>query len=150
MRGLMFLVLSLIFMSVTLLGCQSENSNTLDAEKNNIEQQSADNEIYKYEGEIAYISISKLEGDYITTFDDAGTIETIKNIILSAAKEKGIVNMASPEFNMNVVYENKSKQRFYLWIGEKGEKSALMKPDDTHTIYTVSEEMTSKLIDLIE
>ncbi|MBB6445620.1 hypothetical protein [Bacillus benzoevorans] len=38
----------------------------------------------------------------------------------------------------------------YLWIGEKGQRSTFMKPEDTHTIYTVSEEKTEKLIELVE
>lgn len=41
-------------------------------------------------------------------------------------------------------------QRFDLWLGTEGEIGALMKPDDTHTMYTVSEEVNDKLISLIK
>lgn len=146
----MFLVLSLTLMSVILMGCQSEDSTTIDADKTNPEQQSEENANLKFDGEITKVSISKSTGNSETVFEDDGSIETLKSIISSALKENGIVDMASPEFNMDVVYENENKQSFHLWIGEKGQKSALMKSDDTHTIYTVSEEMTKKLIDLIE
>lgn len=150
MRKIMFLVLSLAFMSVVLLGCQSENSTTINTDDTKPEQQSKD--ILNVDGEITKISISKSTGNNgsATIFEDNDSIETLKSIISNAVKEDGIVDMANPEFYMNLIYENENEQGFHLWVGENGEKSTLMKTDDTHTIFTVSEEMTNKLIDLIK
>ena len=150
MRRIIFLVLSLAFMSVFLLGCQSEDNTTIDVNNTNFEHQSKDNEKLKVDGEITKISISKSKGNSgsATIFEDDESIETLKSIISNAVKEDGIVDMANPEFYMNLIYDNEKEQGFHLLIGEKGEKSKLMKTDDTHTIYTVSEEMTDKLIDL--
>lgn len=167
MKKTLSLVLSLTFVSTILLGCQSGDNTTKDTDKTKPEQQTEvvsktdtdkvetnqpseeDNEKLQFDGEIIKIKISESQGNGTTIFDDDVSIETLNSIFSSAVKESGLVNMANPEFNMDV-YTNKSLQSFHLWIGEKGEKSTLMKTDDTNTIYTLSEEMTDKLVDLIE
>lgn len=168
MRKTMPLVLSLTFISTILFGCQSGDNTTKDTDKNKIEQQTEvvtktdtdkvetnqqseeDKEKLKLDGEISKVSISKLKGNDTTVFNDDKSIETFNTIFTSTVKENGIVNMSNPEYYIDVVYSNDNKQSFHLWIGENGEKSTLMKTDDTNTIYTVSEEMTDKLNDLIE
>ena len=37
-----------------------------------------------------------------------------------------------------------------LWEGKHGQKSSLMKTNDTHTLYTISEEATHELTDLMK
>ncbi|PGT89023.1 MULTISPECIES: hypothetical protein [Bacillaceae] len=138
------LLLSLTLLSAILFGCQSEDSTTTDAANTNAELQS------EGDAEITKISISKSKGVSPTVFEEDKDVETFKSIISSAVKEDGIANMANPEYYLDVIYINENKQSYHLWIGEKGQKSTLMKTDDTHTIYTVSEEMTDKLIELIE
>ena len=168
MRKTMPLVLSLTFISTILFGCQSGDNTTKDTDKNKIEQQTEvvtktdtdkvetnqqseeDKEKLKLDGEISKVSISKLKGNDTTVFNDDKSIETFNTIFTSTVKENGIVNMSNPEYYIDVVYSNDNKQSFHLWIGENGEKSTLMKTDDTNTIYTVSEEMTDKLVDLFE
>ncbi|MBY6036957.1 hypothetical protein KUV80_09840 [Fictibacillus nanhaiensis] len=139
------LLLFLTLLSAILFGCQSEDNTTIDAGTTKTELQSQDNDL-KVETKIAKISISKSKGVNSTVFEESETLETFKSIFLSAVREEGIVNMANPEFYLDVTYTNDPKQSFHLWTGEKGQKSTLMKTDDTNTIYTVSEEMTYKLI----
>lgn len=164
----MSLVISLIFISTILLGCQSGENTKIDTNKTKAEKQTEsvtktntnkdetsqqleeDNGNLKLKREISKVSISHSKGSDTSIFDDDKSLKTFESIILSAVKESGLVNMADPEFNMDVVYANKNKRSYYLWIGEKGQKSVLMKTDDTYTVYTVSEEMTDTLIDLIE
>ncbi|MCR8660584.1 hypothetical protein [Paenibacillus endoradicis] len=178
MKRIMFLVLSIAFMSAILVGCQSEGNTTVNTEKTSfkqrslvtdtiktdlkqrsivadtyktdIEQQPKVNETNTLDDEIAYISITNLNGNSDITFDDASSIDTLKSIIISAERVNGIVDMANPGFKMIVVYDNDNKQNFNLWIGKEGGKSALMNTADTHTIYTLSEAMTEKLLELIE
>ena len=168
MKKTLSLILSLTFVSTILLGCQSGDNTIKDTDKTKLEQQTEvvsktdtdkvetnqqseeDNEKLKLVGEISKVSISKSKGNDTTVFNDDKSIETFNTIFTSAVKEWGIVNMSNPEFYIDVVYSNENKQSFNLWVGKKGEKSTLMRTDDTHTIYTVSEEMTDKLIDLIQ
>lgn len=58
--------------------------------------------------------------------------------------------MADPEFYLNLFYDKENHQSLYLWIGEIGHRSTIMKTEDTHIIYTVSEEKTDILIELVE
>ena len=143
----MSLVLSLTFISTVLFGCQSGDNTTKDTDKNKIEQET---EVVTKTDIDKIVSISKSKGFDPTVFNDDKSIETFNTIFTSAVKEEGIVNMVNPEFYIDVVYSNENKQSFNLWVGEKGERSTFMNSNDTNTIYTVSEEMTDKLIDLIE
>ncbi len=149
MRKNILIILIAVLVSSFLFGCQSEDNTALDIEKPTPEIQVADTNL-KLDGEITKIIVSKTKGVNATVFEKYEVIETFKNIISGAIKESGIVNMANPELYMDVVYENENKQSFYLWIGEKGQKSTLMKTDDTHTIYTVSEGMNDMVIELVE
>lgn len=138
-------------MSAILIGCQSEDNTKSETEKNNPVLQSEDNNNLKSETEITEISISKSKGVSPTVFEEDEVLETFRSIISSAVKEEGIVSMVNPPgAYLDVIYANEKKQSFHLWIGEKGQKSTLMKTEDTHTIFTVSEEMTDKLIDLVD
>ncbi|GIN58540.1 hypothetical protein J8TS2_28590 [Lederbergia ruris] len=134
MRIIIMLVLSLTFMTATLLGC---NNGIAD-------------------GKIAKVSISKSSGfgkvntDFYAEFEDEGILDLFKNVISNAVKEEGIVNMIEPEFDLEVGCADGSNHGYHLWLGEKEQISTLMNIDDTHTIYTISEEMTNKLIDIVQ
>ena len=161
------LLLSFIFIIIVFLGCQTAeniirdsgeavsrkqsgriiNSNLLlDDQKDQLVEMSESLEI---DGEIIKVSISNLEDNNKILFDDSESLKVFKEIFTNAVRLNGIVNMVAPEFIIDVVFINENEQKFYLWIGQTGEKSSLMKIDDTHTIYTVSEDMTGKLNDLI-
>lgn len=148
----------ILFLGVVfLVGCTDKDNNEKTDDVNETEefvetsQQSEDyKEKLKLDGEISKVSISKSKGNDTTIFNNDTSIETFNTIFTSAVKENGIVNMSNPEFYIDVVYSNDNKQSFHLWIGKNGEKSTLMKTDDTHTIYTVSKDMADKLNDLIE
>jgi len=139
MRRAILFVFTFVFMSIIFLGCQSKINNEL-----------------QLDGEITKVSISKSKGfgkinsDFFAVFNDEETLKTFRSLISSAVKEEGIVDMIEPEFDLEVIYENENLQQFHLWVGEKGQRSTLMKIDNTHTIYTVSEEMTNKLLDLVQ
>ncbi|WP_394191812.1 hypothetical protein [Paenisporosarcina quisquiliarum] len=152
MRKNISTILTVFLVSSLLFGCHSEDNMALETEKPkpSSEIQVDDNNQLKLDGEITKIIISKTKGVNATVFEKDEVIETFMNIISGAIKESGIVNMANPDLYMDVVYENGNKQSFYLWIGEKGQKSTLMKTDDTHTIYTVSGEMNDMVIELVE
>ena len=152
MRKIIVLVLSLTFLSVILFGCQSKVNTEMKSEL----EIKKDNTDLISKSEIKKISISKSNGfgkvnpDFFTVFDDEKDLKIVKNVLLSANKELGSVDMAKPKFDLEVTYKNKTKQGLHLWLGAKGKRSTLMDIDDTSTIYTVLEEMTDKLIYLIQ
>ncbi len=58
--------------------------------------------------------------------------------------------MADPEFYLEVNFDKENQQSLYVWIGEIGKRSTFLKTEDTHTIYTVSEEKTDHLIEIVQ
>ncbi|NDI33626.1 hypothetical protein [Chengkuizengella sediminis] len=138
MKKIILLALSMALISAILLGCQSNGNNGL-----------ADAEVSK-------VSISKSSGfgkvnpDFFTVYEDEETLKIFKNIILKAVKEAFKVYMVDPQFDLEFIFTDGTKQGYHLWVGEKGQKSTLMNIDDTSTIYSISEEMTNQLIDLIQ
>lgn len=108
------------------------------------------------EEEIAQVSLShstgfgKVNPDFFTVYEDTEALVIFHDIFSSAEKFLGQVDIAEPEYDVEIVYKNGEQKGYHLWIGKKGQQSTLMKVEDTGTIYTVSEEMTDKLIDLVE
>ena len=138
MKKSILFVLLLSLMPVVLIGCQSKESNGFS------------------DVNITKVSISKSSGfgkvnsDFFTVYEDKETLDIFKNAISNAVKREGIVDMAEPEFDLEVIYTNGNKQDYHLWVGKKGQKSTLMDVNDTHTIYIISEEITNQLIDLVK
>ena len=64
--------------------------------------------------------------------EDIGSIEMIKLAVENAEKQPGIVNMANPEFRIEI-----GEETYFLWIDEKS--GTIMNSEDTHTIYSLSE-----------
>ncbi|MGO1369204.1 hypothetical protein [Senegalia sp. (in: firmicutes)] len=137
------IALILILASMSLLGCNQQLN-----EKDNLK--------LELDGKIKEISIFKSNGfdksnsDLIINITNEETIDKLKNIITSATKLDGIVDIREPDFNLDVIYKDNSKEKLYLWIEENGGKGSLMKSDDTNTLYNISEEMNYKFIDFIE
>lgn len=130
-------IVSILLIPLILIGCQS----TVDDETPN--------------DEISKVSLSnsntigQINTDFFTVYEDEEVLETFQNIFTRAVKQEGIVDIAEPEFDLEVIYKEGNKQEYHLWLGEKDEQSTLMQVEDTHTIYTISEEATNQLIDLV-
>ena len=130
-------IVSILLIPLIPIGCQS----TVDDETPN--------------DEISKVSLSnsstigQINTDFFTVYEDEEVLETFQNIFTSAVKQEGIVDIAEPEFDLEVIYKEGNKQEYHLWLGEKDEQSTLMQVEDTHTIYTISEEATNQLIDLV-
>ncbi len=132
MRKVLLIVLSLTLTLIALFGCSSQK-----------------------DGEITKVSVSKSSGfgavnqDFFAVFEEKPTISIFESLITNAVKREGKVDIALSEFDFEVVYSSGKKQGFHLWLGKKGQKSTLMHVVDTSTIYTISEDMTDTLIDLL-
>jgi len=149
LRKIIFLALSTIFISLLLFGCQSKE-NVANETYANQSAKSKHNTKLSMDNDIRSISVSKTKGVDEITIEDKKSIHAFLSIFSSAVKEPGIVNMTDPEFYLKVVYDKSNHESLSLWIGEKGQRSAFMKTEDITTIYTVSEEMTDELIELVK
>ena len=153
-----------IAISLQLSGCNKDKIDESENIYKNIETNAkeSDKKIEEnnlkldLDGEITKVIISILKesdrtySDLNGTLNDKETLKTFKDIISSATKEDGIANMTHPDFKLELIYENDSKQELNLWLGVDGQKSSLMKTDNTNIIYTISEELTYELIELLQ
>jgi len=141
-----------------IVGCQTvkgtihTDSNTISERVNTAVKDKADanHQPEEYSEKMIVERMILSTGQVTLVIEDDEAIEAIESLISSAERENGIVNMASPEHTIEIVYSSEDIQRYFLWIAEKGEKSTLMKSEDTYTIYTASEELTDRLIELID
>lgn len=130
-----------LFILVVFSGCQNE-----DNKENN------QNDKLQLKEDIKEIKVFKsnksTKEDLINSFVDMEIIKTVKNIINSANKQAGIVNITDSNYNIEIIYENDKKQKLNLWL-RKDEKASLMKVEETHILYNLSEEMSDNLYELI-
>jgi hypothetical protein len=143
------MVLSLTFMSLVLFGCQPKENVSTETTVHP-SSTSENNKKLSIDSNFIKISVSNSKGVDEIIFNDKESIKSFQDIFSSAVKVDGISNMAKPGFYLNVVYDKNNQQSLHLWIGEKGQRSTIMKAEDTQTIYSVSEEMTDKLIEIVE
>ncbi|WP_226675015.1 hypothetical protein [Mesobacillus jeotgali] len=149
MRKVTYMALSLAFMFLFLYGCQPKENISKEANANS-SPKSENSQQLSLNNDFKSVSITKPKGFNKITFDDKESLKAFQDIFSNAVREPGEVNIADPEFYMDVIYDKNNQQRIYLWIGKKGQKSTFMKLEDTSTIYTFSNDMTDKLIELVE
>jgi hypothetical protein len=139
MRKLILLFFLTVFIPAILFGCQSESNTEFQASEN-----------------LTKVSISlsngfgKVNSDFFVIYEDKETLEIFSSVFSTAVQEEGIVDIAEPEFDLEVIYEDGKKQELHLWVGTPEQRSTLMNTNNTNTIYTVSKEMTAKLIELVQ
>lgn len=155
-----WLALSLVILSIAITGCSSsppappEVKAPVWTEGN---EAPAVKEVNKAPEQVHAVkaSISKSTGfgevntDFFKVIEEESFLRYIEKAITSAAKQPGIVNMAEPEYDLEVVWSNGDIQGFHLWLGDKWQPSTIMDITDTHMIYTVPDWSTNQLIDLI-
>ncbi|GIO26556.1 hypothetical protein [Ornithinibacillus bavariensis] len=149
MRKMIWFTLLLLFMASTLVGCQLTNSTERLPDGNSDSKKSSNTELRT-------VSISSSRGfaninpDYFIEYDDTSTLSFFEKLTTSAEKVPGIVNMAEPEFDLLITDVDGSTEGYHLWIGAEGGKSTLMNITDTHTIYSISEDLTSSLREFVQ
>ena len=142
------LVFALLFFVIpfALMGCQTDGADSSDIAKVSISDSS----------DIAKVSISESRGffeintDFFVVYEDGDTTDRFEGIFKDAVKQDGIVDIASPEFDLEAELENGSKQQYHLWVGEADQSSILMYVENTNTIYLIPAADTNWLIDLLK
>jgi|GEM_PF-4887494 len=73
---------------------------------------------------------------------DLSTLEAFQGVIDRAEKMEGTVELGDPDYEVKIEDKRGRNQTIVLWVGEKGENSALAVKGNSSVIYTVSEEDT--------
>ena len=145
------LLVFIALVSAILFGCQNENeTETVKAGEQKSEAEMTGSEQLLSKSEISKVEVSKTKGIDPVVYEEADVLGRFNELFSSAAREPGTANVTDPEFYLKLTDEEGDIQRLHLWLGNKGEQSMLMNPSDTHTVYTVTPDMTAKLIELIE
>lgn len=129
------LIISVMFLSIILFGCQQNNeekvdnalSNTDDIEKVNI-----------YEMK----SFSMVNEESLIVITNSEEINRIEEAVKSAEKVAGIVDVTDPQYQVEI-----QEETYFLWIYE--ESGSIMNAKDTNTIYRLSNKSVKEINDLI-
>lgn len=132
----------LIFSSLVILfACQQENQ-LFDIEKEIKEGTIFKSNEFKKEKSELIVFASDTEHSEI--------FETVKNILVDASKQDGVVDIIEPNYYLEIIYEDNSRKEFHLWLMEaENGKGSFMEVEDTHTLYNFPEELNTQLIRLI-
>ena len=126
----MSLVLSLFLLLISLLGCQKNTEVKVDNPQINTES-------------LEKITIyPRVNSSETIVIEDTKTMEMIKEAVDNAEKQPGIVNMADPEFSIKM-----GEETYNLWVDEKS--GTIMNTEDTHTIYSLSENSIKQFNELL-
>lgn len=86
----------------------------------------------------------------VITYDELEDVKVFADMIRNAEQQPGVVNMATPEYDVEVQYQDETVDRYYVWIGDLGMPTSIMDVNDTHTVYLVPSDVTDELIRLLE
>lgn len=95
--------------------------------------------------QIASISWTDVDTNKTTLIDDGEILDVFEHYFNSSAEQAGIVHMASPPYQLDITYENRSPDRVNLFIDERDGRSSFVYGKDTNTAYIVVEQPTRML-----
>ncbi len=107
-------------------------------------------------GKLAKVNISNsvefgsVHTDCMKDYEDEDSLNVFHEGMTTAVRNEGIVNMAAPQLDVEIVDTAGNQYGFHLWLGEIGQKSTLMNVKDTHTIFSISEDLTAPLRSLVQ
>lgn len=105
--------------------------------------------VYDAEEVIDQVVINEMESFSVVKVDSEKTltnqedIKTVQDSLLNAHKEPGLADMSDPHYKLLV-----GANSYYLWIHESS--GTIMNREDTHVIYSLSEEAAQDVYKLLK
>lgn len=96
------------------------------------------------------VDFGRFQAQEVITYDELTDVKVFADMIRNAEQQPGIVNMATPEYDVEVRYQDDTVDRYYVWLGDLGMPTSIMDVNDTHTVYLVPADVTDELIRLLE
>lgn len=141
MKKIIRFIVLVFLMSSILLACQQEKQ-PLDSDKEIKEVTIFESTEFKKEKSELIVSASDTKQSEIFV--------TVKNILVDAKKQDGVVDMVEPNYYLEMIYEDNTRKEFHLWLMDvEGGKGSIMETEDTHILYNFSEELNTQLIHLL-
>ena len=135
MKKILGVALLLFVIPFALMGCQTDGADSSDIVKVSISESGV---------------FFEMNTNFFAVYEDEDTTDRFEGIFKDAVKQDGIVDIASPEFDVEAELANGSKQQYHLWVGEADQPSILMYVENTNTIYLIPAADTNWLIDLLK
>jgi len=135
-RKFIFAILTSVFLTLVLSGCQSKNEMLMDDVS-----------------DIKEISISKstvfgkLDDEFFATFEDSKELDTLKNAFLTAKREK--VKLEGVNYDLLITDDKGGNYLLQCYLGEEGEQSAFFFIGHEDKVYFTSKEITQELRKII-
>lgn len=130
------LLVAIVFISIVFMGCQAMNDNPEPKEISKVSISISD-------------GAGEINSEFFNLYEADEELGVFESAFSNAVREEGIVDIATPDFDIEVINKHGNVRGYHLWLAEESHKSTLMNMSDTHTIYYVPEEITNQLIDLI-
>ena len=141
MKKIIRFIVLVFLMSSILLACQQEKQ-PLDSDKEIKEVTIFESTEFKKEKSELIVSASDTKQSEIFV--------PVKNILVDARKQDGVVDMVEPNYYLEMIYEDNTRKEFHLWLMDvEGGKGSIMETEDTHILYNFSEELNTQLIHLL-
>ena len=128
-------VFALFTLALTLTGCGSNDFRTDGIEEVRVSESDG---------------FSNFQERDVITYDELEDVKVFADMIRNAEQQPGVVNMATPEYDVEVQYQDETVDRYYVWLGDLGMPTSIMDVNDTHTVYLVPADVTDELIRLLE
>lgn len=88
--------------------------------------------------------------DFVADIRDPETLEFIVDeMVEGSQRQPGDVDMAEPNYGLQIDYDDDSSETFYLWISPGESSGTLMDTSETHIIYTFAEEVSEEFLSLL-
>lgn len=100
---------------------------------------------------VSYASLSgSVSSDYIAEIEDTESLQFIVDeMIEGSERQPGIVDVTQPYYDMKIDYADGSEEVFHLWVTEDELTGTIMDSENTHFIYTFSDEVSEQFLSLI-
>lgn len=100
---------------------------------------------------ISYAShTGSVSSDYIAEIEDTESLQFIVDEMIEGSnREPGVVDMTQPYYDMKIEYADGSEEVFHLWVTEDDLTGTIMDSEDTHFIYTFSDEVSERFLSFI-
>lgn len=91
-----------------------------------------------------------ISSDYVAEITDRDSLEfIIENMIEGSQRQPGVVAMPQPYYDIHIEYSDGSDELFHLWVSEENTTGTIMDTENTHFIYTFSDDVSERFLSLL-
>lgn len=135
-RKFIFAILTSVFLTFVLSGCQSKNEMLMDDVSDIKEISISESAVF-----------NKLNDEFFASFEDSKELNILKNAFLTAKREK--VKLGGVNYDLLITDDKGGNYLLQCHLGEEGEQSAFFFIGHEDRVYFTSEEITQELRKII-